>query len=271
MRRAFTLIELLVVVAIIALLLSILLPSLKAAREQARQVVCQSNMRQLGLGFLHYSFEWNGHLPGSTMDVTPEDKRLCWLGSRYGGGDRQNIPYNGTIYKYVAKEEDVYRCPSDHMTLRERPNVQGLPPWHLMPFYSYTAPMLLAGAPIQLLKETRWMEKWGRGWQWSLHWDQATGRSSPWMIVEEDPAYMLLQAPDSAWTNFDRITKRHHGRGCITHIDGHVSLHKFQGPPRPFDAWKVYYDLTDGRLVSAGPCGKRMGYLRYRAPALNHH
>ena len=62
-RKGFTLIELLVVVAIIAVLIAILLPSLSKAREQTRRVVCASNLRQMGIAMRMYADDENGHLP----------------------------------------------------------------------------------------------------------------------------------------------------------------------------------------------------------------
>lgn len=61
---AFTLIELLVVIAIIALLVAILLPSLQAARRQAKSVLCMTNLKQLGNGIMLYSSDYSGKLPG---------------------------------------------------------------------------------------------------------------------------------------------------------------------------------------------------------------
>ncbi len=53
-KRAFTLIELLVVIAIIALLVSLLLPALSSARDTTRDVICKSNMRQIGTAVQMY-------------------------------------------------------------------------------------------------------------------------------------------------------------------------------------------------------------------------
>jgi prepilin-type N-terminal cleavage/methylation domain-containing protein/prepilin-type processing-associated H-X9-DG protein len=62
-RRAFTLIELLVVVAIIGLLISILLPSLHRARQQARQLYCATNMRAQGQAAVLYAADNDDFLP----------------------------------------------------------------------------------------------------------------------------------------------------------------------------------------------------------------
>ena len=65
---AFTLVELLVVIGIIAILMSLLMPALAKAREQARRTHCASNMRQCMLGFFMYANENQGKLPPLKRD-----------------------------------------------------------------------------------------------------------------------------------------------------------------------------------------------------------
>jgi prepilin-type N-terminal cleavage/methylation domain-containing protein/prepilin-type processing-associated H-X9-DG protein len=90
-RSGFTLIELLVVIAIIAILAAILFPVFAKAREKARQITCASNEKQLGLGFLQYTQDYDEYFP-----VSP----------RGGAG------WGAKIYSYV-KSTGVYHCPDD--------------------------------------------------------------------------------------------------------------------------------------------------------------
>lgn len=274
-RSAFTLIELLVVVAIIALLISILAAHLNGAKKQTRATVCMSNMRQIAMGWLMYTHDWDGNLPGSTWDFIPpanynRGKTFCWLGTINGkGGDQpEHVPSKGTIFRYVGQQAAVYKCPEDSLEKRaEIVNGQ----IRTKPLYSYTAPPLLSGAPTSLLKRTRWPENFGPGWNYETDWNIAAAHSQPWMALEEDAGKWLAYYVDSAWSNIDIITDRHRGKGCVSHIDGSVSLRRFQRFPADVDAWHVYYELTDGRVVSASgwdPGPPKFGFLR-TAPGLN--
>jgi prepilin-type N-terminal cleavage/methylation domain-containing protein/prepilin-type processing-associated H-X9-DG protein len=272
----FTLIELLVVVAIIALLISILLPSLRAAREQARTTVCRSNLRQMAVGFALYAHDFNDFMPGSTNDVIAVGakstwQRFCWLGTAGGtdGWKGQYVPGRGTLFPYVGRQTEIYKCPSDKLEVYAENNGNVRPKlFH----YSYTAPTILAGARRATLKETRWAEDFDSSYDYARDWqNKATGRSLPWMIVEEHEGYYLNFADDSAWANWDSLTQRHRGEEAnVAHLDGHVSGHAFQYRPDQgavLDAWKVYFQLNDGRLITAGfyqdsrGQGIRMGYL----------
>lgn len=70
-HSGFTLVELLVVIGIIAVLISVLLPALNSARQQANLVACQSNLKQIGMLLQTYAAENKGYLPYGEVNVVP--------------------------------------------------------------------------------------------------------------------------------------------------------------------------------------------------------
>jgi len=85
-RPGFTLVELLVVIGIIAILIALLMPALGRARQQAKWVQCQSNLRQFFMADSFYMNRWKGwHLPGWTGGGTGSDG-TAGTGPGTGGG-----------------------------------------------------------------------------------------------------------------------------------------------------------------------------------------
>jgi prepilin-type N-terminal cleavage/methylation domain-containing protein/prepilin-type processing-associated H-X9-DG protein len=102
-RRAFTLVELLVVIGIIALLISMLLPALQAARRQANTVKCLAQMRQFGSGFQMYAQDNNGYWPmnfhryaSPTPPLTRDKRWPDFIGKYLNNGRLVNWDGSGT-------------------------------------------------------------------------------------------------------------------------------------------------------------------------------
>lgn len=68
--KGFTLVELLVVIAIVGVLLGILVPAVQSARESGRRIACGNNLRQIGLGQLHYEQTWKMFSTSVTRNLT---------------------------------------------------------------------------------------------------------------------------------------------------------------------------------------------------------
>jgi prepilin-type N-terminal cleavage/methylation domain-containing protein len=127
--RAFTLIELLVVIAIIAILAAILFPVFAQAREKARAASCLSNCKQIALGVMQYTQDYDETFmkqdanPGAGGSPDGQRDGYPLLNSGLGGADDQN--YKDEILPYT-KNEQIWLCPTNipngSLTLRP-PNI----------------------------------------------------------------------------------------------------------------------------------------------------
>ncbi|HBG27284.1 MAG: hypothetical protein A2Y10_02380 [Planctomycetes bacterium GWF2_41_51] len=101
--QGFTLVELLVVISVIAVLLSILIPTLNKVRDSARSVVCSSNQKQLGLAINLYTEGHDGRLPTAVEYFKRPQYAWYALIYRYVGGD---------FSKTKTSKADIYVCPT---------------------------------------------------------------------------------------------------------------------------------------------------------------
>lgn len=117
-RRGFTLIEVLVVVAIIALLITILLPSLTRARYQAQSTVCLGNLRQLGISVVAYANTFNEYIPPvdpAQKDVGPKDTQVGPDWNYQVGSDDMRV-----YYPKFGPTLKLWECPAARNVVKIR-------------------------------------------------------------------------------------------------------------------------------------------------------
>lgn len=220
-RSAFTLIELLVVVAIIAILMAVLLPALKNAREQAKSVKCGANLRQIGTGIVIYASDNDNWLPYINAGT-------------WGGG-----PFYGSIWTI---SDNWYRAwPYDY--LQVRPGNRG-------PLVCPSRPAMGINLSVRgncgnyglnyhVFRMTDWSKPWHRFTQvkmpssilfavdvWSTQWESLGGASGPGTYDHAQYAIGTTNQPSVG--NTTPVTGgdyRHLDRLNVLYGDGHVESH----------------------------------------------
>ena len=177
-QRAFTLVELLVVIAIIALLMSILMPSLTRAKKQAKYVMCQSNLKQLGAAFAMYTGDNDGYFQkgwgGTPADsfwwleaIMPYYKNpdvcLCPMATRYGWdvglGERGAKFYAWSAHGWLYPP-GVHGSYGLNGWVENRIDEIGGSQW--MAAHRWRTPNVAGAENVPLLLDSAWIEGWPR-------------------------------------------------------------------------------------------------------------
>ncbi len=210
--RAFTLIELLVVIAIIAVLMAILMPSLRAARDQAKRVHCVSNVKTLSLAWFMYKDENDDKLVGGHTTSGH------WVLSPSGNSveQKKEAIRQGALFPYVNDTVDVYRCPAD---LRIKDPGQ----------FAFRSFSIAGGANG---------ENWAGSEQARIYSDIKRPATKYIFLEDIDPrgyntgSWVMDFAPPR-WV--DPLAMWHNERGTMGFADGHSEMHRWND--RHFIDW----------------------------------
>ena len=228
-EKGFTLVELLVVIAVVALLLSMLMPTLNAARQRAYMVVCSSDERQLMMAWFLYADNNDGLIAESyTADYSdyPWVKAPLDAAGNLVLGVRQATVEEkirgikeGMLYPYL-EDIKVYRCPADKRLKRPDNAYRSYSISH--PMNGYTTYMKENGMPI--------MDQ-----EYSVtNVTQIRIPAEKYVFVEEnDPrgwnmgSWVLFYNSVSRYHWWDPIAVWHYDSSVLGYADGHVVSHRW--------------------------------------------
>jgi prepilin-type N-terminal cleavage/methylation domain-containing protein/prepilin-type processing-associated H-X9-DG protein len=270
--KGFTLIELLVVIAIIAMLLAVIVPSLKLAKLKATSIICLTNAKNLSLGWFSYKEDNNGRIMSANMDGVTDDggRRVPgWIGTpRDASGATKT--YNqvtpevtdedeirgieaGALHPYV-KAPKAYTCPADKVKSLYDQGEK---------FVTFAIPTSLYG-----FGGTSTYYKY----QIKLY-SEITSPSDRYNFVETAEernftvsGHFVLGAPEyrsgaaCAW--WGPMAVNHGDSSILGFCDGHAEIHKWQDPFTKERVSKLSQQHADLYNIEDAPAGQQTD-IRY--------
>jgi len=247
-RYGFTLVELLVVISIIAVLLSILMPSLSKARGAAQRVVCQNNLKQQSLACSLYMEDNRGVFPG----VLSEAGHSYWAwGGKEGTARTTNVKVR-YLNPYIGRKKAVDKKSNDsNLKLFSCPSDKGALTWEKfwwMASYGPLAKTMWDAAGTSYIYNSNGMgfEYYDINNRGSGLWmkKQAEVKRPTMCILAGDISYltyaMVPQLNDVFWHNNKEL-----GWANVAFVDGHVNYLKMTSDKPNFQngaGWTVLYD-----------------------------
>jgi prepilin-type N-terminal cleavage/methylation domain-containing protein/prepilin-type processing-associated H-X9-DG protein len=238
-RRAradgFTLIELLVVIAIIAVLASLLLPALAAAKGKARSASCLNNERQLSLACLLYADDSHDALPynfgtAEIRQAVAQNQFVNWTSPLMNwelDSDNTNttLVIRGGIGPYAGGAPSIYRCPSDAAVS----DVQRRAGWSARA-RSFSMNAMIGDAGQFTRYGNNVNNPYNRQF---FKLTQIRRPAQIFVFIEEHPdsindGYFLNRDESYRWN--DLPASYHNGGANLSFADGHLERHRWQSP-----------------------------------------